>query len=268
MSFSEHSTNNLTLLKSSCISATHGFTTRYGGVSSDYLSSLNLGENRGDDPENVRENYHRLCQALGLKSDTLVFSRQVHENEVRIAAPDDLREVYEPLNYEADGLVTAYRGLPLIVFTADCVPVLLCDEIDGVIGAVHCGWRSSVGDILGVAVGKMITLGAKPENISAAIGPAIGKCCFETGSDVTEALINWLGEDARDFFHEKPDAEGKFLVDLRAANRHRLLTLGLLPENIDVSEECTMCAPDKFWSHRATKGLRGSQAALIVLPER
>ena len=148
-------------------------------------------------------------------------------------------------------------------FTADCVPALLCDADAGVIAAVHCGWRSSVGDILKNAVETMEKLGARRERICCALGPAIGRCCFETDDDVPDAVEKYLGGDAEGLFVRR--ADGKTLVDLRAANRRRLLQLGLREENVDVSEECTVCSHDKYWSHRYTRGRRGSQAACIVL---
>ena len=165
--------------------------------------------------------------------------------------------------YEADGIVTGEKGLPLMCFTADCVPVLLWDEEDRAAGAVHCGWRSSAADILGRAVAQMEALGARAGSIRAALGPAIGRCCFETDGDVPQAIERYLGGDTAGLFTRRSD--GKFLVDLRAANARRLRQLGLRPENIDLSEECTMCSHEKYWSHRYTKGRRGSQAACIVL---
>jgi len=253
------------LIQSTLIPARHGFTTRQGGVSTGHLRSLNLGENRGDDPERVRENYRRVARAVGFDLHKLVYTRQVHENTVRYAVPADSRALYTPMDYTCDGLYTDVPELPLACFTADCVPVLLCDPANGVIAAVHCGWRSTVADILGVAVAQMCARGAEKASIRAAIGPAIGACCFEVGADVTEAMYAWLGAEAAPFIREKPGAPGKYLADLRGADRRRLLKLGLKEEHIDVSDECTMCAPEKFWSHRATRGKRGSQAAFIVL---
>jgi len=265
MAFYETVENGVTLLKSSLIPCRHGFTTRLGGASEGVYSSLNLRENSDDLRENVRENYRRLANAVGFDAEKLVFTRQVHENEVRYATESDSREVYTPIAYTCDGLYTDVKGLPILCFTADCVPVLLCDSVRGAAAAVHCGWRSTVQDILGVAVIKLLSLGCKSENIVAAIGPAIGACCFEVGEDVVSAMKDWLGEDACHFVREKPDAEGKYLADLRSADKFRLMSLGLKAENIDVSAECTMCSPDKYWSHRVTKGVRGNQAAVIVL---
>ena len=143
------------------------------------------------------------------------------------------------------------------------MPVLLWDSEGRAIGAVHCGWRSSVGDILKNALEAMGSLGAESSTICAAIGPAIGSCCFETDDDVPEAITAWLKGDTEGLFTKR--ADGKTLVDLRGANARRLMQLGVPSENIDVSDECTFCSHDKYWSHRYTRGRRGSQASVIML---
>jgi YfiH family protein len=143
------------------------------------------------------------------------------------------------------------------------VPALLLDPVAGVAGAVHCGLRSSVADILQNALAQMESLGARRENVRAAMGAAIGACCFETDDDVPAAIEKYLGGDTAGLFVRRTD--GKTLVDLRGANKRRLLQLGLKEEHIDLSDECTFCSHEKYWSHRYTKGKRGSQAACIVL---
>ena len=263
MAFYERNLNGLPLMCSDIIPVRHGFTTRFGGVSTGEFESLNLGSNRGDDPEAVRENYRRLCAAFGAGIDDCCVTKQVHGAEVRVVTAADRHVCMSAVPYEADGIVTAERGLPIMCFVADCVPALLCDGEAGVIAAVHCGWRSSVGDILAVTVEKMCALGAKAENICAAMGAAIGRCCFETDFDVPEAIERYLSGDVSGLWDIRPD--GKYMVDLRAANARRLVQLGLKAENIDISGECTYCSHDKYWSHRYTKGHRGSQGAVIVL---
>ena len=261
--FIEKNQGSLIYMCSSVLPARHAFTTRFGGVSKGPLASLNLGSNRGDDPEAVRENYRRVAALMGAGIDACAVTRQVHGNLVRPVTAADRHVCLSPVPYEADGIVTAERGLPLFCFTADCVPALLLDPENRVAGAVHCGWRSSAGDILKNALEQMERLGAKRELVRAAMGPAIGACCFETHDDVPEALSRLLGGDTEGLFRRRED--GKTLVDLRAANKRRLLQLGLREENIDLSEECTFCRHDKYWSHRYSKGIRGSQAACIVL---
>lgn len=266
MAFTENNVDGLIYMSSSVIRPKHAFTTRFGGVSTGDLASLNLGFGRGDAPENVRENYRRLTALMGAEIDGCAVTRQVHGNEVRVVTRADRHECGAPVPYEADGIITTERGLPIMCFVADCVPALLCDAENGVIAAVHCGWRSSVADILGVTVEKMCALGAKRDSICAAMGASIGRCCFETDGDVPAAVEKYLGGEADGLFDARPG--GKTMVDLRAANARHLVQLGLRRENIDVSEECTVCSHDKYWSHRYTlkRGMgRGNLAAAIVL---
>ena len=258
MAFSEVRQLGCLYMTSDKISARHAFTTRVGGVSKGVYASWNLAPNRGDDPEAVKENYRLLGEIMGSGDNSFVGTVQVHGRKVHLATESD-----RGTRIECDGLVTNTPGLPIMVYIADCVPVLLEDSAAGVIAAVHCGWKSSVQDILGEALKVMSTLGAKPERLHAAIGASIGKCCFECDDDVPKAVERYLGGDTEGLFERKPN--GKTHVDLRGANARRLVQLGLKPENIDVSDECTMCKSDKYWSHRGTNGVRGSMAAVIML---
>lgn len=264
--FAEMSYKGVAYMTAPTIPYRHGFSTRIGGVSEGSLDSLNLGENRGDSEENVRENYRRFFEAVGIPPQDPCFTKQVHENNVRIVTDDDRRALFTPFEYEADGIVTNVKCLPLMCFTADCVPVLLCDPENGVAGAIHCGWRSTVKDILGEALKKMAELGAETENIRAAIGPAIEICCFETDREVPEAVERLLSGDTEGAYFEVPGT-GKYMVDLKEVNRRRLIQLGVRAENISVSDECTSCNSDKYWSHRATHGDRGAQAAVIMIAD-
>lgn len=263
MAFYLQKFNDCEYMTSDKLASKHIFSTRMGGVSCGVWDSWNFGENRGDEVENVRENYRRAGEIFGVGGDDFVVTRQVHGIEVRIASETDRHKIGEPVPYEIDGLVTNVKGLPILIHIADCVPVLMEDREAGVIAAVHCGWKSSVADILGVAVSKMCAMGAKPENIRAAVGASIGFCCFETDAEVPAAVEKYLGGDTEGLI--KDEANGKFHVDLRGANARRLLQLGLIPENIDVSEECTKCNQQKYWSHRGSKGIRGSMCAAIML---
>lgn len=265
MAFSEKKMGDVRFMTAPTISARHAFTTRFGGVSEGIFASMNLGTGRGDSEESIRENYRLLGEATGINTGRMAFTKQVHKADVRIVDGGDVHELFTAVPYEADGIVTATRGLALICFTADCVPVLLHDGVHGVIGAIHCGWRSSVGDILKTAVEAMCSLGAAREDICAAIGPAISGCCFQVGGEVIEAVESWLGEDARGFYRSDESAQGRFLLDLKSCNAWRLVQLGLKKENISVSDECTKCSHEKYWSHRYTGGQRGSQGALIVM---
>ena len=261
--FIEENENGLIYMRSDIIGAKHAFTTRFGGVSGGEFAALNLGSNRGDDPEAVRENYRRVCALFGVGENDACVTNQVHKTAVRIVTEADKHICLGPTPYEADGIVTAEQGLPIFCFIADCVPVLLWDANNRAAGAVHCGWRSAVGDILKNAVDAMVSLGAEVQDIRAAIGPSIGACCFETDDDVPDAVTAWLSGETEGLFVRR--ADGKTMVDLRLANARRLLQLGVSVQNIDLSDECTFCSHDKYWSHRYTKGKRGSQAAVIML---
>ena len=264
MSVITNRVGTLEYLISEGISVPHCFTTRFGGVSEGYLSSLNLGIHRGDKQENVVKNYEILGDALGFSIENLVFTRQTHTNIVRVVGAANRGEgLFREVEPECDALVTNTPGVTLAAFTADCTPILLQDPVTGAVGAVHAGWRGTVADITGNAVRAMAEqFGAKPENIRAAIGPNIGVCCFETHADVPDAVRAVLGAEAEGFI--VPAGE-KFRVDLKGVNAALLGRAGV--RHIEISDACTMCQPNRFWSHRVTRGDRGSQGAIIVCGE-
>lgn len=256
----------VTILTADVLHTPHAFSTRLGGVSTGIFESLNLGSTRGDDPENVQENWRRFGAVAGIPTKRFVHGRQVHGNVVRVATPADAHGIYEKAPWEgADGFVTNIPGLPLAIFTADCAPLLMHDPVSGVVAAVHCGWRGTVSDIEGEAVRAMQALGSRPEDIHAAVGACIGPCCFETGPEVLQAVEKLLSGDAAGLYAPKTGTPGKFLVDLPNVIVRRLCQMGLAPEHMETSDECTCCRPERYWSHRACAGVRGSQANLIML---
>ena len=243
------------------IKTAHAFTTRHGGVSSGVYATLNLGLSHGDDPGCLKENYAIISRALNIPNGSFVYSKQTHGTHIRLVTSADSCQPIYPSTYEADGMLTMDSGLALVVFTADCIPILLHDPTCGVIGAVHAGWRGTVAGIAGAAVKKMTQeFGCDPANIKAAIGPGVSKCCYETGADVASAMRAALGASAETCL--EPFGE-KYKTDLKEANRLQLLRAGLC--DIHVSSECTSCSNHKYWSHRKTDGPRGSQAAIIML---
>lgn len=252
---------------SSKIKSPHGFSTRIGGVSTGIFDSLNLGMNRGDDENLVKENWRRFMEASGISEEKFVCGKQVHGNYVQIATSKIARPAYGPgWMAEADGYVTNEPGLPLAVFTADCVPVLLEDCVAGVVAAVHCGWRSTVADIEKETIEKMVGLGASTTNINVAIGPAICDKCFQVGSEVIGAVNKLLnGVETGDLYFPDKEHDDKFYLNLRGVVKRRFMMLGVLEDNIEVSRECTMHQPTEYWSHRYTHGERGSQANIIML---
>lgn len=241
----------------------HGFSTRLGGISPPPWDSLNLGVGRGDDMENVRENYRRFCAAVGTDVTRCVLSKQVHGANVRLVTAEDCgKGLWRDRDYaSADGLICNQPDIPLVVFSADCNVILLYDPSAGAIGAVHAGWRGTAQGIVKAAVESMAAqLGAQPSQIRAAIGPAIGPCCFETDGDVPKALRETLGEAAEPYMAWNGK---KWHVDLRAVNALWLRRSGV--EQIDICDHCTACRTDLYWSHRKVGGARGAQIAMISL---
>lgn len=244
----------------------HGFSTRIGGVSPPPWDTLNLGGSCGDDGARVSENFRRFCAAIGASPEHLVKNQQVHGDTVRtVTGADAMSFPGEPGTVEADGLLTREPGVCLAVFSADCIPVLLCDPVKRAAAAVHAGWR---GTALGIAARGVEALvsqcGSSPGDILAAIGPGISLCCFETHGDVPQGLRAGLGGDAESHIHPIPGTE-KYHVDLKGANRTWLLRAGLRPEHIALCPACTACDLETFWSHRRMGTTRGSMAALIEI---
>ena len=255
--------DNLQYLTAPGIAAKHCFTTRLGGVSEGYLDSLNIGIHRGDTAQNVEKNYHILAQALGFDPGKLILTRQTHSSIVRAVTEADTGSIFREDIPECDGLITNTPGLALVVFTADCTPILLYDPVTGAVGAAHAGWRGTAADIAGKTVKAMVdSYGCKAEDIRCAIGPNIGPCCFETDGEVPQAMVAALGEAAREHIRQVGQ---KYYVNLKEINALFLRRAGVC--HIDISQDCTRCDSRRFWSHRLTGSLRGSQGGIIVCPE-
>lgn len=242
----------------------HAFTTKSGGVSTGHCESLNLGFNRGDTEENVRENYRRLADAVGVDEKRFTLTRQIHETGVSVVTEDEAgMGLHRPMAWQSDAIVTALPDTPLVGFYADCVVTLLYDPATHTAGVCHAGWRGMAGGILPRTVQTMAEkLGTRRESLRAVLGPSIRQECFETDADVPEAMESQLGALVRPYILEKG---AKFHVDLQGIGVKLLLDAGLQPENVIDSGICTMCHSDEFWSHRKTNGLRGVQGGMICL---
>lgn len=238
----------------------HGFTTRNGGVSEGYFESLNIGIRRGDLREHVEENYRILAGSIGFEYNNIALTSQVHGKTVRVVKKGG--SIFTPVEDPCDALITDVSGIALFVFTADCVPILLYDQVAGCIGAVHAGWRGTANGVLREAVEMMVReYGAKPENIYAAIGPSIGRCCFEVDYEVYNRLSSVYPS-----IDLVTDVKGeKYYPDLKELNKTMLLKGGLAEDRISTVELCTKCENDMFWSHRRDGEKRGLQGAVIVM---
>jgi len=250
----------------------HGFSTRLGGVSrAAHTATMNLGFARGDSREEVLENYAILAREISGGACTeadVVITSQIHSAKVRVLTSANRGEgITCALGESCDGFVTDTRGVMPIIRIADCTPILLCGtkaDASPVIGAVHAGWRGSASGITTEAVQKMRELGCTAESIKVAIGAHIGFCCYEVGEDFIESVRELCGAEFA-LHHIRRVESGSYHADLTGMNVEFLVSAGVKPENIDVSPECTMCDPTKYHSHRATRGIRGTMGAGIVI---
>ena len=246
----------------------HGFTTRLGGVSTGDCASMNLGFTRGDREEDVRENYKRIGQALGIDMSKAVLSHQVHKTEIFVAGKEDQGRGVDPSQerlFEIDGLMTKEEGIPLVTFFADCVPLLFYDPKKKVIASSHSGWRGTVEKIGAKTVKKMEQeFGCKPEDILAVIGPSICQDCYEVSEDVAKEFEKvFTREEYEEMILDKKN--GKYQLDLWKANEDILLGSGIEKKHLAVTDLCTCCNPEFLFSHRASHGRRGNLSAILCL---
>lgn len=246
----------------------HLFSTRHGGVSSGFLGAMNLSFGRGDNPQNVRENYRRICAAAGIYPGNLVFTQQTHTaNIVYVNQLDRGKGLLRPVEMrDVDGLITDQPEVALVSFHADCVPLFFLDPVRKVIGLAHAGWRGTVAGIGGRMVKRMKEdFGCNPRNILVGIGPSIGPCCFEVGPEVAEEFRGAFPE----FFHREiilpGKREGRNQVDLWAANRIDVTLAGVPLRNVTMPDCCTCCHPEDFFSHRKVGNDRGSMVAIMEM---
>ncbi len=219
----------------------HGFFGRRGGVSSGVYKSLNCGPGSGDEPEKVIENRKRICVALGGKPDRLASPRQIHSAK---AVATDV--AFAPMDRpECDALVTKRPGLILGVLAADCAPILLCDPHNGVIAAIHAGWRGAVSGVIESTVEVMGQLGADPAKTVAGVGPCLSQASFEVGPDLIEDVLK-ITPWAEILF--EPGSGDRQFFDLKRYAQARLARLGV--SHIDALADDTLTAPDLYFSHR------------------
>ena len=246
----------------------HAFSTRLGGVSKGEFSTMNFAFNRGDNPEDVINNYKIFCNAAGFDFSTLVASSQDHHTFVRkvtkaecgigITKPKDIESV--------DALVTNESGVTLVTYYADCTPVFFVDTVKKVIGLAHAGWRGTVGKICKNVIDTMVNdYGSSVEDIICCIGPAISKCCYEIDKKCYNEFVKAGNIDIEKIMTDK--GNGKYMANLLETNRQIIESCGVPNKNIVLSDVCTMCNSELLWSHRATNGRRGTMCAFMCINE-
>ncbi len=221
-----------------------GFTTREGGVSEGPYASLNLGVRTGDDPQRARENRRIACAALGADIGRLANNHQVHSDRV-------VRAVAGRHGEQADGLWTDEPGVPLLALSADCLPIVLV-RTDGAraVAVLHAGWKGLLAGVVAEGV-KALGGGA----LAAAIGPAIGPCCYEVGEEVAGPYRERFGDDVM---------HGRNL-DLWTSAERALRTARV--ERVERFDRCTSCEPETFFSHRRDRGETGRQGLIAYVAD-
>ena len=244
----------------------HCFTTRMGGVSKGIFSSMNLSFTRGDEKEDVMENYKRLAEALGVSLENFVFTDQTHTtNVLKVTEKDAGKGILRERDYQdVDGLITNVKGLVLSTFFADCVPLYFVDPVHEAIGMSHSGWRGTVRRMGKATIEAMEqAFGTKPSDLICAIGPSICQDCYEVSEDVAEEFKSAFPGYEREILLEK--GNGKYQLDFWKANEIVLEEAGVEKEHIAVTNLCTCCNPNLLFSHRASHGKRGNLGGFLCL---
>lgn len=243
-------------------------TTREGGVSEGAYKSLNLGLHVGDKSECVLENRRRAAAALDADLDDLIFCQQAHGREVRVVTGADRGRGTNSLNTAiagADALVTAEPGVVLVVMVADCVPVVLYDQVAHVLACVHAGWRGTVARVTEAAVETMRGLGSQPADIVAGIGPAVAPEHYQVGPRVAEAARDCFRDEVSEVI--RPDGTGRWLFDLWSANRLLLRDAGLLEKSVHLAAIPTgVSGDDLFFSDREARPCGRFAAIARLMP--
>lgn len=245
----------------------HACSTRLSGQSAIFDSTdFNLSFNVGDNAEFVMQNRHKLADAIGVDATRLVVTRQVHKNNIVIADENYIGRGHDCIATalaETDGIITNKPNVPLLLFFADCVPVILFDPIKRAIGLVHAGWRGTVSRIAAKAISMMNQeYGSNPADCLAFVGPSAGPCCYEVDTTVAKAI-----QQEFDFANRvlTPTSPGHWHLDLWMTNKLQLVQAGLSQDNILISNACTICNKKLFFSHRSENGFTGRLGVIVCL---
>lgn len=246
---------------------THGFSSKLGGVSEGYFSSMNLGFNRGDKEENVIANYKLMADSMGIPYNQITASDQIHETKIRRITKEDMgKGIIRKKDYSGvDGLITNIPNIPLVTYYADCVPLYLIDKKNLAIGLSHSGWRGTVKKMGRETIKRMEEeFGTKAEDLMVVIGPSICKDCYEVSHDVYEEFRKVFSLEQMELLFTKKENK-KYQLDLWEANRQIFLGEGVSAEDIHCSQVCTCCNSDIMFSHRVHGTERGTLAAFLML---
>lgn len=248
---------------------TVGFSTKNGGFSQGYFSSLNLGLHVNDSDEDVKKNKKTLSNQLQWETKEWVACEQIHSNNiVKVHAQHKGSGLF---NYSSsikgtDGIYTKEKNILLTLCYADCVPIYFWSEPDEMIGVAHAGWKGTVNEIGKKMIEAWLEEGIKVENIKVAIGPAISSCCYVVNDYVMDKVKQLIGDKPVDSIWSEIET-GQYKLHLQRLNEALLLQVGIKQENIIVSSYCTSCEDDLFFSHRRDEGKTGRMLSFIGLKE-
>ncbi|MFC6331351.1 peptidoglycan editing factor PgeF [Paenibacillus septentrionalis] len=250
---------------------TAGFTTRKGGVSKAPFHSFNIGLHVQDEPDDVLANRKKLAESVGMSFEAWTSGEQIHGNQIAIVTSKERgrgRASMQDAIIGVDGLVTNEKDVLLTSFYADCVPLYFWDAEHHVIGLAHAGWKGTVTAIAREMIEVMSQhYGTKPEQLQCAIGPSIGACCYEVNHVVIDRVVGlWEELELPEVILESVflnKREGKAHINLKEINRQIMIKAGILPSHIEISERCTGCQHDLFYSHRMENGKTGRMASWI-----
>jgi len=249
-------------LLSNCDFLEHAFCTRRGGASQDEYKSLNMSFREGDEGFRVLQNWDRLATAFAMQVEQFLVVNQVHGDAIFVIKPHGRYfSTRDELNYDA--IVTSRTDLAICIKTADCVPVFIVDQVKKVIAVVHAGWKGTALEISAKVIRLMQSqYGSQSADILAAIGPSIGKCCYEVDQATADAF---RGQNNSDLFLQPGKKKNKWMLDLVEANRRQILEAGVPENNIEVAVYCTACNQDMFFSHRGSGGITGRQINFMMI---
>jgi YfiH family protein len=241
----------------------HAVFTPKGGISPAPNYSLNMCVSVDDSESNVFSNRASAYGSQGRRNDTLVHAHLKHSVMVAEVTHRNYGQYVGP----ADGLISKERGCGMTMNYADCSPIFLYDPRSKAIGLGHAGWKGAVLDLPGsLVLGMQSVFGSRPESLMAAVGPSIGPCCYQIGEPVISAVQNSFDGPETLLLPDnsgKADQESRRMFDLPEANRQRLLASGV--RQVEMSELCTACRSDLFFSHRADQGRTGRFGVLLLL---
>ncbi len=237
----------------------HAIFTRQGGISRDVFRSLNLSESVGDNPQAVHKNFRQACRIVNTTPNQTVSCYLIHSADILTIN----RANRQPIMGQADGLITGEPDIYLAMRFGDCTPLIFFDPIRGAVGLTHAGWQGTMQNAAGATIKEMVNqLGCRPKDIITVIGPAIGPCCYEVGSDVMAAAAK-VFDDPNTLFIRRNGRQKRAYFDMWEANRRQLAASGV--KQIIQSGLCTACHTELFFSHRAEKGRTGRFGVIIGL---